>query len=78
MTFTDVQESVQLETQIKNIVQQCVQLRKQHNESIVELAKWLHIDRRKITSFEKGKFDLLLAEKILNWYDKKLKLKIID
>lgn len=78
MTFSDVQEPVQLEIKIKMIVHKCVQLRKDNNESIVELSKWLQIDRRKITSFENSKFDLLLAEKILNWYGKSLYLNIIN
>ena len=77
MTFKDIQEPVQLKIQIENIVHKCVQLRKDNKESVVELSKWLQVDRRKITSFEKGKFDLLLAERILNWYNKNLNLNII-
>ena len=76
MTYIDVQEPVQLEKQTESIVQKCVQLRKQSKESVVELSKWLDIDRRKITTFEKGKFDVHLADKILNWYGKQLKITI--
>ncbi len=68
MTLKDVQKPVQLENQINSIVQKCVQLRKQSKESVSELSKWLEVDRRKISDFEKGKFDIYLAEKILNWY----------
>ena len=76
MTYIDVQEPVQLEKQTESIVQKCVQLRKQSKESVVELSKWLDIDRRKITTFEKGKFDVHLEDKILNWYGKQLKITI--
>jgi len=81
MTYKDVQEPVQntksIREQTNSIVQKCVQLRKLSKESVVELSKWLEIDRRKITAFEKGKFDVYLAEKILNWYGQKLKIGII-
>ena len=81
MTFKDVPEFVQTTTPIQDklnvIVQECVQSRKQSKESVVELAKWLEIDRRKITAFEKGKFDIYLAEKILGWYGKTLTLNCI-
>ena len=81
MTYKDVQEPVQntksIREQTNSIVQKCVQLRKLSKESVVELSKWLEIDRRKITTFEKGKFDIYLAEKILNWYGQKLKIGIL-
>ncbi len=81
MTYKDVQEPVQniksIREQTNSIVQKCVQLRRLSKESVVELSKWLEIDRRKITAFEKGKFDVYLAEKILNWYGQKLKIGII-
>jgi len=80
MTYKDVQENVQntklLTEQINDIVQKCVQLRKLSKESVVELSKWLDIDRRKITAFEKGKFDVYLAEKILNWYGQQLNITL--
>ena len=70
MTYKDVQENVQniksIREQTNSIVQKCVQLRKLSEESVVEFSKWLEIDRRKITAFEKGKFDIYLAERILN------------
>ena len=78
MTLKDVQEPVQLEDSLNMIVQECVRLRKQSNESIVELSKWLDIDRRKIMNFEKGKFDIYLAKKILNWYGKELTISFIS
>jgi len=81
MTYKDVQENVQntklLTEQINDIVQKCVQLRKLSKESVVELSKWLDIDRRKITAFEKGRFDIYLAGKILNWYGQQFKIGII-
>jgi len=81
MTYKDVQENVQntksLTEQINDIVQKCVQLRRLSKESVVELSKWLDIDRRKITAFEKGKFDVYLSEKILNWYGQQLKIDIL-
>ena len=80
MTYKDVQENVQniksIREQTNSIVQKCVQLRKLSEESVVELSKWLDIDRRKITAFEKGKFDVYLSEKILNWYGQKLKITL--
>ncbi len=77
MTLKDVQEPVQLENQINSIVQKCVQLRKQSKESVVELSKWLEVDRRKIADFEKGKFDIYLSEKILNWYGINISLQFL-
>ena len=80
MTLKDVQKFVQTTTPIQDkldsIVLECVQSRKQSKLSVVELAKWLKIDRRKITAFEKGKFDIYLAEKILGFYGKTLTFNI--
>ena len=80
MTLKDVPKFVQTTTPIQdkldNIVLECVQSRKQSKLSVVELAKWLKIDRRKITAFEKGKFDIYLAEKILGFYGKTLTFNI--
>ena len=72
MYFSDVQKHVQLEVKINDIVQECVRLRKEAKESVVELAEGLQIDRRKIASFEKGKFDIYLADRILLAYGKTL------
>ena len=74
MTFIDVQEDVQHTAQIQDkidaIVQECVRLRKEAKDSVVQLAEGLQVDRRKITAFEKGKFDIYLAERILLVYGK--------
>jgi len=74
MTFNDVQKHVQLEIKIQDIVQECVRLRKEAKESVVQLAEGLQVDRRKIAAFEKGKFDIYLAERILLAYGKTLTL----
>ena len=80
MTFTDVQEDVQPQSPIQEkldaIVQECVQLRKESKESVVQLAEGLQVDRRKIAAFEKGKFDVYLADRILLAYGKTLILNI--
>ena len=76
MTIKDVPEFVQttipIQDKINAIIHECVQLRKGSKESVVELSKWLRLDRRKITAFEKGKFDIYLAEKILGYYGRTL------
>ena len=81
MTLKDVPKFVQttepIQSKLDNIVLECVQLRKRSKESVVELSKWLEVDRRKITSFEKGKFDIYLAEKILGWYGKTLTIDCV-
>lgn len=63
-----VQKSVQMEIQINNIVQKCVQLRKENKYSIVELSKVLKIDRRVVSAFEKGRFNIYLADNILGYF----------
>ena len=78
MTFKDVQEDVQtyktIQYKIDLIVQECVHLRKQSKDSVVQLAEGLQVDRRKISAFEKGKFDIYLADRILLAYGKRLEL----
>jgi transcriptional regulator with XRE-family HTH domain len=63
-----VQESVQMKYQTNIIVQKCVHLRKDNKYTILELSKVLEIDRRKISDFEKGKFNLDLAYYILSYF----------
>ena len=79
MTLKNVPKFVQTTTPIEDkltcIVQECVQLRKQSKISVVELSKWIQVDRRRIADFEKGKFDIYLAEKILGYYGKTLTFK---
>lgn len=74
MYFSDVQEDVQHTEQIQDkidyIVQECVRLRKEAKDSVVQLAEGLQLDRRKISAFEKGKFDIYLADRILLAYGK--------
>ncbi len=77
MTFKNVKEPVQLEKKILLICQECVRLRKESKESVSELSKWIKIDRRKIAEFEKGKFNIHLAELILNWYGCQIKINYI-
>lgn len=76
MTFEDVQEYVQttapIQDKIDYIVQECVRLRKESKDSVVQLAEGLQLDRRKIAAFEKGKFDIYLADRILLAYGKTL------
>tara|TARA_R110002012_G_scaffold300532_1_gene500378 strand:+ start:300 stop:545 length:246 start_codon:yes stop_codon:yes gene_type:complete len=81
MTIKDVPKDVQLAYGLEDsqdmIIQKCVQLRKDAKESVVELSKWLDLDRRKLHSFEKGKFNFDLANIILEYYGKQLKIEII-
>ena len=70
MDFSDIQKHVQIEVKINDIVQECVRLRKESKDSVVQLAEGLQLDRRKIAAFEKGKFDIYLAERILLAYGK--------
>ena len=81
MTIKDVPKGVQLAYGLEDsqdmIIQKCVQLRKDAKESVVELSKWLDLDRRKLHSFEKGKFNFDLANIILEYYGKQLKIEII-
>ena len=81
MTFKDVQEDVQthktIQYKIDLIVQECVHLRKQSKDSVVQLAEGLQVDRRKISAFEKGKFDIYLADRILLAYGKTLKIGFV-
>ena len=77
MTFKNVQETEQLEKRLSIICQECVRLRKESKESVLELSKWIKIDRRKIAEFEKGKFNIHLAELILNWYGCEIKIDYI-
>lgn len=63
-----VQKSVQLEIQLTEIVHKCVQLRKKYKYTIIELAKTLELDRRVISDFEKGKFNIFLADNILSYF----------
>jgi len=72
-----VQKEAQLSIQIDFVIQQCVQERKSKKESISELARWLEIDRRKIMDLEKGKFNLIIANTILNWYGKEIILLVV-
>jgi hypothetical protein len=65
-------KDVQLQFQLNEIVQDCVQLRKEAKDTILELSKWLNIDRRKLANFEKGYFDIELTNSILNYYNQKL------
>jgi len=74
MTFKDVQKHVPIDIKIDGIVQECVRLRKESKDSVVQLAEGLQVDRRKITAFEKGKFDIYLADRILLAYGKRLEL----
>jgi len=78
MTYSDVQEHVQttapIQDKIDAIVQECVRLRKEAKDSVVQLAEGLQLDRRKIAAFEKGKFDVYLADRILLAYGKTLTL----
>jgi len=78
MTIKDVQEDVQhtapIQDKINTIVQECVRLRKESKDSVVQLAEGLQLDRRNIAAFEKGKFDVYLAERILLAYGKTLTL----
>jgi predicted transcriptional regulator len=64
----EIQESVHLDVQTNEIIHKCVQLRKKYNYTILELSKILEIDRRKISSFEKGGFSLNLADIILSYF----------
>mgnify|MGYP003128521591 CR=1 FL=1 len=81
MTIKDVPKGVQLAYGLEDsqdmIIQKCVQLRKDAKESVVELSKWLDLDRRKIHNFEKGKFSFYLANVILEYYGKQLKTEIV-
>ena len=78
MTFEDVQEDVQHTAQIQDkidvIVQECVRLRKEAKDSVVQLSEGMQLDRRKIADFEKGKFDIYLADRILLVYGKTISL----
>ncbi len=80
MTFEDVQENAHkhkcIQEKLGVIVQECVRLRKESKDSVVQLAEGLQVDRRKIASFEKGKFDIDLADRILLAYGKTLTFKI--
>tara|TARA_R110002020_G_scaffold59128_2_gene161539 strand:- start:2035 stop:2286 length:252 start_codon:yes stop_codon:yes gene_type:complete len=81
MTIKDVPKDVQLAYGLEDsqdmIIQKCVQLRKDAKESVVELSKWLDLDRRKLHSFEKGKFNIDLAQLVLNWYGYQIKIDYI-
>ncbi len=81
MTIKDIPKTVHLSYGLKDsesmIIQKCVQLRKNSKDSVVELSKWLDLDRRKIHNFEKGKFNFYLANVILEYYGKQLKIEII-
>ena len=78
MTFKNVQKQLPIDLKIDDIVQECVRLRKEAKESIVELAEGLQVDRRKIAAFEKGKFDIYLADRILLAYGKTLELNFTN
>ena len=77
MTNKKVQKGVSFNKNKDYVVQKCVLIRKHNKESVSELAKWLDVDKRKIYRFEKGNFNLELANKILNWYGKSLILSIV-
>ena len=81
MTIKDVPKNAHLAYGLEDsedmIVQKCVQLRKNAKDSVVELSKWLELDRRKIHNFEKGKFSFYLANVILEYYGKQLKIEIV-
>jgi transcriptional regulator with XRE-family HTH domain len=63
-----VQESEQIQKQIDEIIQKCVHLRKKDNCTILQLSKILELDRRQISDFEKGKFNIFLADNILSYF----------
>jgi len=76
MEYIKVQKTVFIKDQTEFIIEECTKLRISKKESVVDLSNYLGIDRRKIYNFEKGKFNLKLAEAILNFYDLTLKISI--
>lgn len=69
---TKVPKSVQLQSEWNNVVQECVQLRKDNKITILELAKDFKVDRRKLMKFEKGEINLNIADQYLSYFGKTL------
>lgn len=67
-----IQKSVQMKEQVNGIIQKCVQARKKNKYTILKLSEVLEIDRRLLSSFEKGNFSIFLADNILAYFGYKL------
>jgi CRISPR/Cas system Type II protein with McrA/HNH and RuvC-like nuclease domain len=57
-----------LEKQLVDIINKCIVLRIDNKYTIIELSKILELDRRHISDFEKGKFNIYLADNILGYF----------